>query len=336
MRIRTIKPQFFVNDELAACDPLARLLFIGLWCAADRDGRLLDRPARLKTEILPYDDVDIEVLLHQLAERDFIRRYEVGGRKLIQVTTFGLHQRITGKEAERRSEYPPPPDGWKPPEKKPRGHAPHTPGQRLYEADLNEHGGEHAAINAGGDRGTAAVAPVDGKGAGEWAEEIYQAYPRKVGKPAALRKIRTALHTLPGPQLLERTQAYAQATAGSDPQFIPHPATWFYQERFNDDPTTWTRQNGPGVQNAGRYNPNAQLAGAEADPYGDLGRTIGAGGVGTAGDFGPGAEPPAEPGGTGGASADGPPFGTGTQNVGRGSEASGDQAPPVPDEPPPE
>ena len=46
-RARNIKPGFFANENLAECDPLARLLFAGLWCLADREGRLEDRPKRI-------------------------------------------------------------------------------------------------------------------------------------------------------------------------------------------------------------------------------------------------------------------------------------------------
>lgn len=110
MRIRTIKPQFFMNEELALLDKagLARLAFIGLWCAADCEGRLEDRPNRLKHEILPYDDVDMDKVLSLLEQGNFIRRYEVDGKKLISVTTFRDHQRITGTEASAASKYPPP------------------------------------------------------------------------------------------------------------------------------------------------------------------------------------------------------------------------------------
>lgn len=84
-RLRTLKPSFFKNELLAECDPLARILFEGLWTEADRDGRLEDRPKRIKVEILPYDDCDVDELLDQLAQRGFIVRYEVDRRRLIQV-----------------------------------------------------------------------------------------------------------------------------------------------------------------------------------------------------------------------------------------------------------
>lgn len=86
--------------------PFARLLFAGLWCWADREGRLEDRPLRIKAEILPYDDVDIENLLQQLHEAEFIQRYEVNGNRYIQIVNFRKHQHPHINE--QPSEIPPP------------------------------------------------------------------------------------------------------------------------------------------------------------------------------------------------------------------------------------
>jgi len=98
-RSRNIKPGFFKNDLLAECEPLARLLFAGLWCQADREGRLEDRPKRIKADCLPYDDCDIEDLLDQLASRGFIVRYVVDGKGFIASPTFLTHQNPHCKEA---------------------------------------------------------------------------------------------------------------------------------------------------------------------------------------------------------------------------------------------
>lgn len=99
-RTRNIKPGFFKNEELAECEPLARLLYAGLWTEADREGRLEDRPKRIKAEVLPYDNCDIEGLLGQLASWGFILRYEVSGHRYIQITTWHKHQQPHVKEAE--------------------------------------------------------------------------------------------------------------------------------------------------------------------------------------------------------------------------------------------
>lgn len=105
-RARNIKPGFFKNDVLAECDPLARLLFAGLWTEADRDGRLEDRPKRIKNDILGYDDCDIDSLLDQLFDRGFILRYAVDGARYIQILKWDKHQNPHVKE--QASEIPAP------------------------------------------------------------------------------------------------------------------------------------------------------------------------------------------------------------------------------------
>ena len=98
-RARNIKPGFFTNDVLAEIDPLGRLLFAGIWTIADREGRLEDRPKRIKAELLPYDDCDPEELLKALNDNGFILRYQSGGVGYIQVLAWGKHQNPHVKEA---------------------------------------------------------------------------------------------------------------------------------------------------------------------------------------------------------------------------------------------
>lgn len=98
-RSRNIKPGFFTNDDLGELDPLARLLFAGMWTLADREGRMLDRPKKIKAEVLPYDECDAEAYLCQLEERNFILRYEVDGVRYIQVLAWWKHQKPHFKEA---------------------------------------------------------------------------------------------------------------------------------------------------------------------------------------------------------------------------------------------
>jgi uncharacterized protein YdaU (DUF1376 family) len=73
---------------------------------------------------------------------------------------------------------------------------------------------------------------------------IYEAYPRKVGRDAALKAIAKAQKQLPAADLLAKVKAYAYATArwsDDDRKFIPHPATWFNRGSYHDDPATWAR-----------------------------------------------------------------------------------------------
>jgi len=99
-RSRNIKPGFFLNDVLAEIEPLGRLLFAGLWTIADREGRLEDRPKKIKAAILPYDECDVDKLLDELNSKGFILRYEAKGERYIQIINFLKHQNPHKREAE--------------------------------------------------------------------------------------------------------------------------------------------------------------------------------------------------------------------------------------------
>jgi len=91
-RTRLLKPDFFHDEDLAELPFEARLLFAGLWTIADREGRLEDRPKRIKAQVFPYDDVNVDALLDRLAAAGFISRYAVDGLDVVQVRTFVKHQ----------------------------------------------------------------------------------------------------------------------------------------------------------------------------------------------------------------------------------------------------
>jgi hypothetical protein len=93
MRARNVKPSLFKNELLATSDPLNTWIFEGLWCMADREGRLEDRPRRIHLEINPgraYEGT--ELALVWLAEHGFILRYTNGANQYIQVINFDKHQ----------------------------------------------------------------------------------------------------------------------------------------------------------------------------------------------------------------------------------------------------
>ena len=98
-RSRNIKPGFFTNDVLSELPALTRLLFAGLWTIADREGRIEDRPKKIRAEVLPYDQCDADDMLFALDKAGFIKRYEVDGVRVIQVLAWSLHQNPHIKEA---------------------------------------------------------------------------------------------------------------------------------------------------------------------------------------------------------------------------------------------
>ena len=103
-RARNIKPSFFKNELLAEMDAFDRLLFIGLWCLADREGRIEDRPKRIKMELFPCDTYDVNAGLDQLTRHGFLRRYQAGDAAVVSIVNFHKHQTPHGTEKD--SELP--------------------------------------------------------------------------------------------------------------------------------------------------------------------------------------------------------------------------------------
>jgi len=108
-RKRDLRPSFFTNEYLASLPFEARLLFAGLWTIADRRERLEDCPLRIKAQLFPYDNLDINKLLQMLADSEdgFVIRYAADGKNYIQIPNFEKHQNFHKDEAE--SVIPPSP-----------------------------------------------------------------------------------------------------------------------------------------------------------------------------------------------------------------------------------
>jgi len=83
---------------------------------------------------------------------------------------------------------------------------------------------------------------------------MYDLYPRKVGKRAAITAAEKAMgriekehklnHIKAADYLAERVVMFAIAVEkweGEERKFCPYPATWFNQDRYDDDQSEWVR-----------------------------------------------------------------------------------------------
>lgn len=104
-RIRTIKPEFWTSEQVAACSPLARLLFLGLLNFCDDRGVHQASPKRLKMEVFPADGVEVKPLIDELLGADLIASFESQGESYWHVTGWSKHQKISHPTYK----YPPPP-----------------------------------------------------------------------------------------------------------------------------------------------------------------------------------------------------------------------------------
>ena len=102
-RIRTIKPEFFTSEDIVELDPIVRLLYIALWCEADKEGRLSWKPKTFKMRYFPADTCDIELMCDALVTRGLVCLY---GDSFAYIPSFKSHQHINPREKE--SELPTP------------------------------------------------------------------------------------------------------------------------------------------------------------------------------------------------------------------------------------
>lgn len=107
MRIRLLHPEFYSDEDLAACSDFARLIFGGLWLLADREGRLPDNVRWIDGELLRHDKRSSTKALKELADNGFIVRYTCDAGAVIQIPTFGKWQRPHLRE--KASQLPAPP-----------------------------------------------------------------------------------------------------------------------------------------------------------------------------------------------------------------------------------
>ncbi len=262
-RARNIKPGFFKNEDLGECALATRLCFAGLWTLADRDGRLEDRPKRIKGEIFAFDDFNVEPLLDELAQHGFIVRYESDGQRFIQITKFATHQ--TPHYSEKQSVIKPPPflectpdEGAHIPGNSPslssEAHRP-LPGEST-EAAIDDDGKtpRKMASSRGGrnplnpdslnpsslnpEKTPSPAARAKGSALPAGFDAFWTAYPRKTAKPDAVKAF---VKLQPDADLLAAMlNALAEQSKGEqwrkdDGQFIPHPATWINKRRWEDE-----------------------------------------------------------------------------------------------------
>ena len=181
---------------------------------------------------MPYDDVDVNQLLDDLAEREFIIRYEIAGARYITIPNFLKHQRPHPKEA--ASAIPPPASGV-------GAGREEVILDREKVSPLRETDGSSPSGREG------ALDTQEGKESRRDASELgvgfatfWTAYPKKKAKEDARKawaklrpspeEVTTILSALDQHKLTDEW-------ARDDGRFIPHPATWLRDRRWEDQLT---------------------------------------------------------------------------------------------------
>lgn len=265
-RSRNIKPGFAKNEYLAQKSHLARLLFVMLPTIADREGRLEDRPLRIKGELFPYEQIDVDALLDELStpshgeDHPFISRYEIDGSRYIQITKFDENQNPHKEEkpsgippcnydAEHHTTTVQPPCKNGSSTEVASDTRLKVKGIKLKESELRESEKRHDDFDA-----------------------FWQSVPNKTGKVAANKAFDAAVKNIRGrpasqgdggdrPQefLIRRMKLFAESDKAKG-EFCPHPATWLNQGRYDDDEDTWRDR--AGAKSAGSRTTNTEKTGS--------------------------------------------------------------------------
>lgn len=220
-RIRTIKPEFFTSEDIVSLSPFARLLYIALWCEADREGRMTWKPRTFKMRYLPADNVDIEALCKELTDAGLVRLY---GDGFAFIPAFHAHQHVNPRE--QKSVIASPPDHH---ESQPRASRDSDASSTREARDSDVQGGRKGKERKGKD---------DASRDASLFERFWKAYPRKEGKDAAKKSFEKRK---PDEGLLAAmlatlaVQVNSQQWTKDGGQFIPHPATWLNQGRWQDE-----------------------------------------------------------------------------------------------------
>ena len=89
MRIRSIRPEFWTSEDVAAMDWHTRLVYIGLWSYVDDNGVGRDIERLITTDLFALDDdlteasVRVHGALKHLNTHGQITRYSVDGRRFL-------------------------------------------------------------------------------------------------------------------------------------------------------------------------------------------------------------------------------------------------------------
>lgn len=230
-KIRMIKTEVRTSDKVASWPIEVRYFWILLWGYVDDHGKGKDNPLLVKADCFPLDEnITSDVIdgwLWLLSDAGVIVRYEVDGTRFVAVRNWAEHQK------------------------------PQHPGKDLFPAWTQENARIYAdsatfmqpscnthetctpelsRVELSRDELFNDVEPVSSYS--DDFESWWKAYPRRQGKGKAYDAWQQALRKGTANQMIDSAIKYATSPDLPEVKFVPLPATWLNQERWNDDVMT--------------------------------------------------------------------------------------------------
>lgn len=214
---RVIKESIKRSPQIDSLTWFEEVVFYRLIVTADDYGCIDGRPVLIKNELFPTREnvtrKSVEDAITKLVAVGLLFQYEFEGRPYLVFPTWEKHQRIRNKHRK----YPAPPD-----DIRLSADCCQMSANRLSESESNP--------NPNPNPNTTARARGDGAFDRFWVE-----YPKKVGKGQAQKafsKVPVPVETLIEAVQRQRNSVQWQKDGG---QYIPNPATWLNQRRWEDD-----------------------------------------------------------------------------------------------------
>ena len=222
MRIRTIKPEFWMHEGIASCSEFARLLAIALLNWSDDEGYFMANPILIRGQVFPFLD-DSKIIPRSLQDLSRVGWICLGkddqGRDVGMVKNFTKHQRVD-----------------KPKPSSIKANFQFQDASKIDPRLIQDASKEEGNGMEGNGKGKDLSSKILER---EIAESIYKEYPRHEAKKTGIESILKAMKSHDPSFLMERTKTFARLTTWKEANFIPLPATFFNQERFNDDENSW-------------------------------------------------------------------------------------------------
>lgn len=235
-RIRSIKPEFWSNEQVMECAPFSRLLFIGLWNFCDDGGNHPLSEKTIKALVFPGDSItpdEIRRAVADLSSNGLLRLFECSGKLYLNVPGW-KHQKI---------------------EKPTYKHPFFEDGKEVFPHEIWAEGQSFAERSSNSRRIVADSSATERKGSGEDIDQdqktcsspsaehvefdrFWKLYPRKVGKQKAMSSWNKLKPDMILFAEIERALEIAKRSPDwlkSAGQYIPHPSVWLNGRRWEDE-----------------------------------------------------------------------------------------------------
>ena len=218
---RILKESICTSDEVDKLSAFQETVFYRLIVNCDDYGRMDARPKILASKLFPLKDIranQMEDALRALSSAELVILYEVDGKPFLQMRTWDRHQQIRAK----KSKYPAPDDG-------------------IITHDINCK--QMLADDSKCPRNPIQSNPIrnpNTKDVQTRFERFWFEYPRKQAKVKAQAEFEKLK---PDDELMEKIISSINRYKNTEQwqkdggQFIPLPATWLHQKRWEDEIT---------------------------------------------------------------------------------------------------